>query len=47
MRVHPPGGGAGTKHFFLADHLGSTSTVVSATGTIEQSEKYYPYRAAR
>ncbi|MCJ7490565.1 MAG: hypothetical protein MUP15_00125 [Dehalococcoidia bacterium] len=42
----------GTKHFFLADQLGSTacpsgSTVLSATATVEQSEKYYPYGGLR
>ena len=47
MRVHPSGGGAGTVHFFLSDQLGSTSTVLSATATVEESEKYYPYGSAR
>jgi YD repeat-containing protein len=48
MRVHPPEGGPGTVHFLLADHLGSTSTVLSAaTGDIEESAKYYPFGAPR
>jgi hypothetical protein len=29
---HSGPGDPGTKHFFLADQLGSTSTVLSATG---------------
>ena len=31
MREHPPAGGAGDLYYLLADHLGSTSTVLSAT----------------
>jgi hypothetical protein len=31
MRVHSGPGDPGTKHYLLADHLGSTSTVLSAT----------------
>jgi YD repeat-containing protein len=47
MRVHAGPGDPGTMHFFLADHLGSTSMVLSAARVVEQSEKYYPYGGTR
>jgi hypothetical protein len=34
-------------HYLLADQLGSTSTILSATGTVEESAKYYPYGSLR
>lgn len=47
MRIHTGPGDPGTVHFLVADHLGSTSAVLSATGTVEQSAKYYPYGSLR
>lgn len=47
MRVHTGPGDPGTKHFFLADQLESTSTVLSATGTVEESARHYPYGSLR
>ena len=47
MRVHSGPGNPGTLHFLLADHLDSTSTILSASGVVEQSEKYYPFGAPR
>jgi RHS repeat-associated protein len=53
MRVHSGPGAPGTKHFLLSDQLGSTSTVLSATGAVEESQpdgpsgKYYPYGSLR
>jgi RHS repeat-associated protein len=34
---------ANTVHYYLSDHLGSTSIVVSAAGTIEEESDYYPF----
>lgn len=34
-------------HFYLTDHLGSNRMVVSATGTIEQQNLFYPFGASR
>ena len=48
MRKHSgPSDTTGTIYFLLADTLGSTSTVLSATGTVVESEKYYPYGSLR
>ncbi len=38
---------AGTVHYLLADHLGSTSEVLAVDGTIESLQKYWPYGASR
>jgi len=34
---------ANTVHYYLSDHLGSTSIVASATGAIEEESDYSPY----
>jgi RHS repeat-associated protein len=34
---------ANTVHYYLSDHLGSTSVVVSAAGTVEEESDYYPF----
>jgi RHS repeat-associated protein len=34
---------ANTVHYYLSDHLGSTSLVASATGTVEEESDYYPF----
>src|SRR6185437_7793365 len=34
---------ANTVHYYLSDHLGSTSIVASAAGTIEEESDYYPF----
>jgi RHS repeat-associated protein len=34
---------ANTVHYYLSDHLGSTSIVASATGTVEEESDYYPF----
>ncbi len=48
MRKHTgPGDTTGTLYFFLADTLGSTSTILSSAGAIVESEKYYPYGGLR
>ena len=48
MRKHTgPGDTTGTVYFFLADTLGSTSTILSSAGTVVESEKYYPYGGLR
>ena len=35
--------GTPTYHFYLTDHLGNNRMVVSANGTVEQVNHYYPY----
>ncbi len=48
MRKHTgPSDTTGTLYFFLADTLGSTSTILSSAGTVVESEKYYPYGGLR
>jgi hypothetical protein len=37
MRTHTGPGDPGTKHFFLSDQLGSTSTVLSSPGAAAHS----------
>jgi RHS repeat-associated protein len=32
-----------TVHYYLSDHLGSTSIVANATGTVEEESDYYPF----
>jgi RHS repeat-associated protein len=32
-----------TVHYYLSDHLGSTSLVASAAGTVEEESDYYPF----
>jgi RHS repeat-associated protein len=34
---------ANTVHYYLSDHLGSTSMVASAAGAIEEESDYYPF----
>jgi hypothetical protein len=34
---------ANTVHYYLSDHLGSTSIVASAAGVIEEESDYYPF----
>jgi RHS repeat-associated protein len=34
---------ANTVHYYLSDHLGSTSIVASATGVVEEESDYYPF----
>jgi RHS repeat-associated protein len=34
---------ANTVHYYLSDHLGSTSIVASATGTVEEESDFYPF----
>src|SRR6185437_13784061 len=34
---------ANTVHYYLSDHLGSTSIIVTATGIIEEESDYYPF----
>jgi RHS repeat-associated protein len=34
---------ANTVHYYLSDHLGSTSMVASAAGTIEEESDFYPF----
>ncbi|HVG90257.1 MAG TPA: RHS repeat-associated core domain-containing protein, partial [Alphaproteobacteria bacterium] len=34
---------ANTVHYYLSDHLDSTSIVASATGTVEEESDYYPF----
>jgi RHS repeat-associated protein len=34
---------ANTIHYYLSDHLGSTSLVASAVGTVEEESDYYPF----
>jgi RHS repeat-associated protein len=34
---------ANTVHYYLSDHLGSTSLIASAAGTIEDESDYYPF----
>ena len=43
-RVDLPGN---TLHYYLSDHLKSTSMLVSASGTIEDESDYYPYGGER
>jgi RHS repeat-associated protein len=47
MRIHTGPGDPGTVHFLVADHLGSTSAVLSATGAVEETAKYYPFGGLR
>ena len=37
------GAGSGTIHFFLTDHLGSSTAVVSSTGATEADQSYYAW----
>ncbi|WP_291529133.1 DUF6443 domain-containing protein [Bacteroides sp. UBA939] len=37
------GGTSGTYHFYLTDHLGNNRVVANASGTIVQTNHYYPY----
>jgi len=39
-RIDLPGN---TVHYYLSDHLGSTSIVASAAGTVEEESDYYPF----
>ncbi len=39
--------GVATVHYYISDHLGSTSLVVSSSGTVEEEEMYYPYGGER
>jgi RHS repeat-associated protein len=34
---------ANTVHYYLSDHLGSTSVVASASGAVEEESDYYPF----
>jgi RHS repeat-associated protein len=34
---------ANTVHYYLSDHLGSTSIIVGAAGTVEEESDYYPF----
>jgi len=34
---------ANTVHYYLSDHLGSTSIIVGTAGTIEEESDYYPF----
>src|SRR5579864_9616578 len=34
---------ANTVHYYLSDHLGSTSIVTSAVGAVEEESDYYPF----
>lgn len=34
---------ANTVHYYLSDHLGSTSIVASAAGAVEEESDYYPF----
>jgi RHS repeat-associated protein len=34
---------ANTVHYYLSDHLGSTSVVASSSGTVEEESDYYPF----
>jgi RHS repeat-associated protein len=34
---------ANTVHYYLSDHLGSTSVVASAAGAVEEESDYYPF----
>jgi RHS repeat-associated protein len=34
---------ANTVHYYISDHLGSTSIVATAAGTIEEESDYYPF----
>lgn len=34
---------ANTVHYYLSDHLNSTSIIVSAGGTVEEESDYYPF----
>jgi RHS repeat-associated protein len=34
---------ANTVHYYLSDHLGSTSIVASASGAVEEESDYYPF----
>jgi RHS repeat-associated protein len=36
---------ANTVHYYLSDHLGSTSIVASGVGTVEEESDYYPFGA--
>jgi RHS repeat-associated protein len=36
---------ANTVHYYLSDHLGSTSIVATAAGAVEQESDYYPFGA--
>jgi len=49
MRVHQPGDPVGEVSYLLADHLGSSTQVLNADGTLVpgQSVKYYPYGSVR
>jgi YD repeat-containing protein len=47
MRAHVDTGDPGNLHFLLADHLGSTSTILGETGNVEESVEYYPYGGLR
>jgi RHS repeat-associated protein len=33
----------GAVHFYLGDHLGSTSMIVSSSGAVEDESEYYPF----
>jgi RHS repeat-associated protein len=47
MRAHSGPSDPGSLYFLLADQLGSTSTVLDATGTVVESAKYYPFGSVR
>ena len=47
MRVHQVGDPDGVVSYLLADHLGSSTQVLNADGTLEESVKYYPYGSVR
>src|SRR5438045_801106 len=34
---------ANTVHYYLSDHLGSTSIVASSAGAVEEESDYYPF----
>src|SRR5207342_2548231 len=39
-RIDLPGN---TVHYYFSDHLGSTSIVASAAGSVEEESDYYPF----
>jgi hypothetical protein len=48
MRRHSgPEDPTGTVYYLLADHLGSTASVVDAAGVEVESARYYPYGSLR
>jgi len=47
VRQVPPGGGAGTLSWLLADHLGTAVGALDGAGAVVAQQRYWPYGATR